>query len=54
MDTQSIINCLEALRDKLTPEQIAKLEQLKKDWGKASTQEAINQQEVGNEDTSSR
>ena len=25
-----------------------------KDWGKASTQEAINQQEVGNEDTSSR
>jgi len=29
MDTQSIINCLEALRDKMTPEQIAKLEQLK-------------------------
>lgn len=35
MDTQSIINCLEALRDKLTPEQIAKLEQLKKDWDKS-------------------
>jgi hypothetical protein len=27
----------------MTPEQIAKLEQLKKDWGKASTQEAINE-----------
>ena len=30
MDAQSIINCLEALRDKMTPEQIAKLEALKK------------------------
>lgn len=29
MDTQSIINCLEELRDKLTPEQIEKLEALK-------------------------
>mgnify|MGYP000338155676 CR=1 FL=1 len=29
MDNQSIINCLEALRDKLTPEQIEKLEALK-------------------------
>jgi NH3-dependent NAD+ synthetase len=29
MDYQSIINCLEALRDKMTPEQIAKLEALK-------------------------
>lgn len=37
MDAQSIINCLEALRDKMTPEQIAKLEQLKKDWNKQST-----------------
>lgn len=43
MDARTIINCLEALRDKMTPEQIAKLEQLKKDWGKASTQEAINE-----------
>jgi len=41
MDTQSIINCLEGLRDKMTPQQIAKLEQLKKDWGKESTIEAI-------------
>lgn len=41
MDAQSIINCLEALRDKMTPEQIAKLEQLKKDWGKASTKDAL-------------
>lgn len=49
MDTQSIINCLEALRDKLTPEQIAKLEQLKKDWGKASTQEAIEANRVVDE-----
>lgn len=30
MDTQSIINCLEALRNKMTPEQIARLEALKK------------------------
>jgi len=30
MDTQSIINALEELRDKMTPEQIAKLEALKK------------------------
>ncbi len=29
MDAQSIINCLEALRDKMTPEQIARLEKLK-------------------------
>lgn len=29
MDNQSIINCLETLRDKMTPEQIAKLEALK-------------------------
>jgi hypothetical protein len=29
MDYQLIINCLEALRDKMTPEQIAKLEALK-------------------------
>jgi len=29
MDNQSIINCLEALRDKMTPEQIAKLDALK-------------------------
>jgi hypothetical protein len=29
MDTQSIINCLETLRDKMTPEQIARLEALK-------------------------
>lgn len=36
MDTQSIINCLEALRDKLTPEQIEKLEALKE-----STKEKI-------------
>ena len=41
MDAQSIINCLEALRDKMTPEQIAKLEALKKDWGKQSTKDAI-------------
>lgn len=42
MDTQSIINCLEALRDKMTPEQIEKLEQLKKDWNKESTKEKLN------------
>lgn len=30
MDYQSIINHLETLRDKMTPEQIAKLEALKK------------------------
>lgn len=41
MDTQSIINALEALRDKMTPEQIAKLEALKKDWNKQSTKDAI-------------
>ena len=29
MDTQSIINALEALRDKMTPEQVARLEALK-------------------------
>lgn len=29
MDTQSIINYLETLRDKMTSEQIAKLEELK-------------------------
>jgi len=43
MDARTIINCLEALRDKMTPEQIAKLEQLKKDWGKQSIKEAIQQ-----------
>lgn len=37
MDTQSIINCLEELRDKMSPEQIANLEALKKDWGKQET-----------------
>jgi len=36
MDTQSIINCLEALRDKMTPEQIVKLEELKKSQDKQS------------------
>jgi hypothetical protein len=36
MDTQSIINCLEGLRDKMTPEQIAKLEQLKKEHKKST------------------
>lgn len=45
MDTQSIINCLEALRDKMTPQQIAKLEQLKEYWDKEQTinkvQEAV-------------
>lgn len=45
MDIQSIINCLEGLRDKMTPQQIAKLEQLKKDWNKASTIEKIKQVE---------
>lgn len=32
MDTQSIIECLEALKDKMTPEQLAKLEKLKKEY----------------------
>lgn len=41
MDYQSIINCLEALRDKMTPEQIAKLEALKKDWNKQSTKDKL-------------
>lgn len=42
MDTQSIINALEALRDKMTPEQVAKLEALKKDWNKQSTKEKLD------------
>lgn len=42
MDAQSIINCLEALRDKMTPQQIAKLEQLKKDWNKQSTKDKLD------------
>lgn len=32
MDTQSIIECLEALKDKMTPEQLAKLKKLKKEY----------------------
>lgn len=32
MDTQSIIECLEALKDKMTPEQLTKLEKLKKEY----------------------
>lgn len=44
MDTQSIINCLEELRDKMSPEQIANLEALKKDWNKQSTRDTIQNQ----------
>lgn len=42
MDTQSIINCLEALRDKMSPEQISSLEKLKKDWNKQSTKDKLD------------
>lgn len=49
MDTQSIINCLEALRDKMTPQQIAKLEQLKKDWGKEQTIDKVQEAVVNTE-----
>lgn len=42
MDTQSIINCLEALRDKMSPEQISSLEIPKKDWNKQSTKDKLD------------
>jgi hypothetical protein len=43
MDTQSIIECLEALKDKMTPEQLTKLKKLKKDWDKQSTRDKLKE-----------
>jgi len=40
MDTQSIIECLEALKDKMTPEQLTKLKKLKKEY-KQSTRDKL-------------
>lgn len=39
MDIRAIIDCLEALKDKMTPEQMAKLEALKQDSSSSTTEE---------------